>query len=183
MQLMIGRRRRGRWIPFGIAVLIGIAHPVAAQNAPCEGAAFRAFDFWLGEWTVANAAGTLVGQNSITSGEGGCVLEESWRSASGGTGRSLNFYDPVRGIWRQLWVSAGSIIDIQGGIDATGSMALEGSITYTGNTSRQAFRGRWTPLPDGRVRQFFEQRPESGGEWTPWFEGFYRRVDGGVHDE
>jgi hypothetical protein len=35
----------------------------------------------------------------------------------------------------------------------------------------------WTPLADGRVRQFFEQSDDDGTNWTPWFEGFYSRVD------
>jgi hypothetical protein len=39
------------------------------------------------------------------------------------------------------------------------------------------FRGLWTPLPDGRVRQFFEQSNDGGETWVPWFEGFYTRKD------
>lgn len=150
------------------------AWPAMAQNAPCQGEIYRAFDFWLGSWTVADAAGNTVGTNTISVGEAGCVLQESWRSTADNTGRSLNFYDPVRDVWRQVWVSGGSIIDIEGGIDAAGAMVLTGSITYTGNATRQDFRGMWTPLDDGRVRQFFEQA--TGDGWTPWFEGFYTRT-------
>jgi hypothetical protein len=36
------------------------------------------------------------------------------------------------------------------------------------------FRGRWTPIADGRVRQFFEEQQEN--EWQRWFEGFYSKV-------
>ena len=37
------------------------------------------------------------------------------------------------------------------------------------------FRGRWTPLPDGRVRQYFEElTPDK--KWQPWFEGFYAKA-------
>ncbi len=150
------------------------ACPSGAQDAPCQGEDYRAFDFWRGTWTVADAAGNAVGTNTISVGEAGCVLQESWRSTAGNTGRSLNYYDPLRDVWRQVWVSGGSIIDIEGGPDDHGSMVLTGSITYTGNATRQDFRGRWTLLPDGRVRQFFEQ--SAGSEWSPWFEGFYTRV-------
>lgn len=45
------------------------------------------------------------------------------------------------------------------------------------------FRSRWTPLPDGRVRQFFEELisdniSEAAGEekWQAWFEGFYAKA-------
>ena len=157
-----------------VLVLFFAACSATAQDAPCQGEIYRAFDFWRGAWTVADAAGNPLGTNTISVGEAGCVLQESWRSAAGNTGRSLNFYDPVRDVWRQVWVSAGSIIDIEGGLDGGGSMVLTGSITYTGNATRQDFRGRWTLLPDGRVRQFFEQ--SAGSEWQPWFEGFYTRV-------
>jgi len=44
------------------------------------------------------------------------------------------------------------------------------------------FRGLWTPQPDGRVRQFFEQSDDGGKTWKPWFEGFYTRVGAGVND-
>jgi hypothetical protein len=29
-------------------------------------------------------------------------------------------------------------------------------------------------MPDGRVRQLFEQQAD-GGTWAPWFDGYYNR--------
>jgi len=55
----------------------------------------RAFDFWLGEWDVHLANGQFAGTNTITSAEKGCVLIERWESATGGTGRSINYLDPA----------------------------------------------------------------------------------------
>ena len=46
-----------------------LANNVAAQTEPvkpCPTPAYRAFDFWLGEWEVRDAKGTLVGHNVIT---------------------------------------------------------------------------------------------------------------------
>jgi len=54
-------------------------------------------------------------------------------------------------------------------------MAMEGYIHYVGNGTTAPFRALWTPLPDGRVRQYFEQSNDDGGTWVPWFEGFYTR--------
>ena len=88
----------------------------ADESAPCSAPEFRAFDFWAGNWRVTDADGTHVGDNTITSEETGCVLVERWRSARGGTGQSLNFFDPARGKWRQLWISPGSRIEIEGGV-------------------------------------------------------------------
>lgn len=135
----------------------------------------RAFDFWVGEWEVANTAGQVVGTNSIQSAEGGCVLVERWSGGNGSTGMSLNFYDPARDRWVQQWVApGGTLIDVEGGLNADGEMVLVGTLTtVTGEVS--PFRGTWTPLPDGRVRQFFEQSNDDGATWTPWFTGLYSR--------
>ena len=148
---------------------------IHAAEPPCTGPEYRQFDFWLGAWEVRTADGTLAGRNHISAAEQGCVLEERWRGGQGNTGRSYNYYDPVQKIWRQLWVSPGVIIDISGSLDE-GSMRLGGLITYTTAGEQRRFRGTWTPLEDGRVRQFFEeQRDETG--WQPWFEGFYSRSE------
>ena len=55
-------------------------------------------------------------------------------------------------------------------VDA-GAMRLVGRIVGLDGSSGP-FRGTWTPLADGRVRQFFEQSTD-GVEWTPWFDGYY----------
>ena len=55
-----------------------------------------------------------------------------------------------------------------------GAMLLVGTIRYLNAGTQHPFRGRWTPLDDGRVRQFFEQQDDEG-QWQTWFEGFYSR--------
>ena len=75
----------------------------------------------------------------------------------------------------QIWHAAGGYqIDIRGGLTDNG-MLLRGTIHYIGTGQTAPFRGLWTPLPDGRVRQFFEQSNDDGETWEPWFEGFYTR--------
>jgi hypothetical protein len=54
-------------------------------------------------------------------------------------------------------------------------MLLSGTIHYIANGQTAPFRGLWTPMPDGRVRQYFEQSNDDGATWEPWFEGFYSR--------
>lgn len=151
---------------------------LTAQPKPydCEDSApHRAFDFWLGEWEVRDAAGELQGHNLIGKVQRGCALSEQWRSVRGGTGQSLNWYNPGTGQWQQLWLDAGaSIIDIRGGLEDDGSMLLVGTIRYLNAGTEHPFRGRWTLLEDGRVRQFFEQQDEEG-QWQTWFEGFYSK--------
>lgn len=147
--------------------------PVSACDEPVH----AAFDFWVGEWNVYDASGGYQGHNRITRTDGGCVVREEWASASGGTGFSLNFVDLQAGQWRQIWVSRQFQIDYSGGLDAAGAMTLLGEIRYAGQAGGMPFRGVWTPLEDGRVRQHFEQQDPATGQWSAWFTGWYVRVE------
>lgn len=148
-----------------------------ATTFPCEQQEkFRAFDFWVGEWEVHTADGRLAGKNVIESSQRGCVLVENWAGVGGSTGISLNYLDTAADQWVQVWTDAsGSQITIRGGMTDEG-MLLEGQIHYTSNGVTAPFRGLWTPQPDGRVRQYFEQSNDGGKTWEPWFEGFYSRA-------
>lgn len=168
-----------KWMVTLVAALL-LMGTVRAEEAPaeppvCEAGAYRAFDFWVGSWTVAGAQGQQAGRNVISREQEGCVLVERWQGVQGSTGMSMNHYDPVADRWHQLWVSPGVQIDIAGSL-RDGSMVLEGTIIYLREGRQRAFRGTWTPLEDGRVRQFFEERDDAG-QWAEWFEGFYTRAD------
>ena len=149
---------------------------MSVQAYPCahqEG--FQEFDFWIGEWDVHLPNGTLAGSNVIKSIERGCALTEHWTNVNGGTGMSINYLDKASGEWVQVWNSeGGGQIVIRGGMTDDG-MALKGYIHYVGNGTTAPFRGLWTPLADGRVRQYFEQSNDDGQTWVPWFEAFYTR--------
>ena len=149
---------------------------VAQTAAPpnCEGAPYRDFDFWVGEWDVFTPDGKKAGENLITLEENECLILERWTSVSGGTGQSYNYYDLAAQNWRQVWVSAAATIDYTGGLNDAGAMALEGEIAYRNGTTAP-FRGVWTALADGSVRQDFEQYNAATEEWAPWFTGVYKR--------
>lgn len=151
---------------------------MSARAYPCEhDAAFRAFDFWVGDWVVHGPAGAPAGTNTIRRAERGCVLVENWTSVSGGTGMSINYLDRATGEWVQVWhAEGGSQIHIRGGMTEEG-MRLVGQIHYVSTNTTAPFRGLWTPLEDGRVRQYFEQSSDGGETWSPWFEGFYSRQE------
>ena len=170
--------------PLFLIVLI-ISSPSLAQEADETGAeqalpcmtdeAFNAFDFWLGEWDVHTADGTLAGRNRISRELDGCLVTESWQGVRGSVGTSINYLDRVTNEWVQIWNDAGGgQINIRGGLTEDG-MRLVGKIHYISNGLTADFRGLWTPLPDGRVRQFFEQSVDGGETWTTWFEGFYSK--------
>ena len=160
----------------GDAAFDQLVADMAARAYPCEhDEAFRAFDFWVGDWDVRLADGSIAGTNTIEPAQRGCVLLESWQSASGGTGMSINYLDKATGEWVQVWnAEGGSQINIRGGITDEG-MLLVGTLHNVASGTTSPFRGLWTPLDDGRVRQFFEQSTDGGATWSPWFEGFYTR--------
>ena len=146
---------------------------------PCgHDEAFSEFDFWVGSWDVHTSNGTFAGTNTISREERGCVLIENWRNAYGGTGMSINYVDKITGEWVQVWnAEGGSQINIRGGMTEEG-MSMSGTIHYVATGQTQPFRALWTPLEDGRVRQFFEASNDDGETWTAWFEGFYSRSEG-----
>lgn len=145
---------------------------------PCEyDETFTEFDFWVGSWEVHGPAGNFAGTNDVTREQRGCVLIENWTNSFGGGGMSINYVDKITGEWVQVWNDAsGSQINIRGGLTDEG-MLLVGTIHYVATGQTLPFRALWTPLDDGRVRQFFEHSNDGGETWVSWFEGFYTRVE------
>jgi hypothetical protein len=163
-----------------LAFSITHAQSTPAPPTPCGAEQFRQFDFWAGEWDVTGPAGARAGSNSIQIVENGCGLYESWTSANGVTGRSLNFYDPLTKQWHQSWIGGGTSLQLAGGLEGR-AMVLRGeSATRAGG--RVLNRITWTPREDGSVRQHWEQSSDGGTTWTTAFDGYYtrRRASDGV---
>lgn len=148
-----------------------------AQSGGCQGSAhFNDFDFWLGDWDVTdNSTGQMAGTNSIAKELSNCLVTENWSGASGSIGKSINYFNPLKDEWRQVWVAPGYVIDIRGGL-IDDAMVLTGSIDYF-NDKTYDFRGSWTPSTDGSVRQFFEQYDPAAQIWNTWFDGRYVQAD------
>ena len=156
---------------------------IIEKLTPCARPHYKEFDFWLGDWEVRSAAGQLLGHNRISKRHGGCVVQEEWESAAGGSGSSFNVYDQPTGQWHQFWVDAtgtnwlssdakGNPVTLRGGI-RDGAMILSAhaeTLPSIGLT-----RVTWRPLPDGGVRQTFETSRDGGKTWTVSFDGFYKR--------
>lgn len=175
-----------------ISMLMTVAPAIAQDESspppprpappPCtqDQSPYRDFDFWIGAWQVVHPdQDQVLGRNTISREERGCLLIERWTSAGGGTGTSINLYDPLQEQWRQVWQSAGGFIDMSGGLDDRGRMVLEGTIHNNASGQQAPFRGRWTPNDDGSVLQEFWQKDDQG-EWQSWFRGLYQPVDAGA---
>lgn len=150
--------------------------PPAQQPAYCENnPGFDQWDFWVGKWKVYSNDDKreLAGTNTVAKHYANCLITETWVDTTGNGGFSINYYNPVRGRWRQVWVANGYSIDYTGGLNDQGEMVLEGEIdAYRPGTSTP-FRGIWTPQDNGDVVQRFEIWSAESNEWTVWFEGLY----------
>ncbi len=148
-----------------------------ANEAACEEAGYRQFDFWLGEWDVHSPAGELVGRNTISRVVSGCGLREEWRGVRGLRGTSLSTWSPLRRSWHQTWIdSSGTLLLLDGGLRERGVMVLEGEAPLPGEQTTVRHRISWSVVdgdPD-HVRQHWETSAD-GRAWETAFDGHYRR--------
>jgi len=150
----------------------------ANRNAqPCEyDSTYRQLDFWIGQWEVYNPRGQLVGHNLIEKSLNGCMLIENWEGVDGSKGKSINFYDPEAGKWKQQWVGAtGYIIQYSGNI-IDGAMHFAGTNISMDGESKLS-RMTLTPEDNSNVHQVIEQSPDGGETWNIWFDGTYIPVE------
>ncbi len=175
--MSLKERARDLFLVTSIAA-VALLSPVArAQDdaAPsCESEEYRQFDFWVGEWVVKTADGTVAGENRIEKILDGCVLQENWTGSRGTNGKSFNMYFAREGRWRQTWVdSGGSRLDLEGGLVGK-KMVLSG--TMPGRDGGPVLHEiSWTPQRKGRVVQHWRASRDGGKTWRDLFVGTYER--------
>ncbi|QDX80080.1 hypothetical protein B9N43_01695 [Denitratisoma sp. DHT3] len=153
-------------------LLLGLATAIAgAANKPCQGPAYRQFDFWIGQWQVGTPDHTVVGNNRISAIAGGCALLEEWTGADGGSGKSLIVYQPERGRWRQLWADSNGERTDRQGRPGLGGMVLADP-AGPGRRGRNVLRA----VSADELRQLEQSSNDGGRTWTTVFEGIYRRL-------
>ena len=158
-----------------IAVLVPMTAE-SQQPTACSASPYRQFDFWLGDWEVTNAQGTVVGTNTIRKILNGCVLHEQWRAADGGSGQSHNIYNLQTGKWHQSWVDDhGQLLLLDGGLDDQGRMVLRGeTVSEEGATVIDEIA--WERADGDRVRQVWRKSTDGGTDWHVVFNGLYTKV-------
>ena len=141
---------------------------------PCEhDERYRALDFWVGSWDVY-MGDQQVGHNQITKNQRGCLIHESWTSASGSTGESINFFDPTTGSWTQHWVDEnGGVVWYTGGPEDKGLHMVGENIDSKGKV--KAARLTLSPMEDGTVHHLIEHSDDKGKNWSVWFDATYKR--------
>ena len=164
----------------GFVASLLLAQAAAAQAAPpppsCEGEAYRALDFWVGDWDVyPNGRETLVAHSKIEKLYNGCAIRENWMPLRGNGGGSLSGFDPATGRWHQTWIgSAPGVVRFEGG-PAVDSMVLTGWWPASGPNGEDGLtRMTYSRVEGGAVRQFGEFSADHGLTWQPSFDFIYR---------
>lgn len=154
---------------------IALAEKAERLAAPCKfDAEFKQFDFWLGEWDVYTPAGQKAGENIVFGASNGCLVVENWTGGRGDSGKSLNFYDPTRKQWRQIWVgSVGGISEYVGEFK-DGAMRFVGDPRASTDTAKLQRLTFFLIGPD-EVRQLAERSTDSGKTWNPQYDFTYKR--------
>ena len=141
--------------------------------APCESRAeSHQFDFWLGEWTVMDQDQPIA-VSRIVKAASGCILFENYEQADGFSGKSINFFDPLLGRWRQTWADSTGNASEFVGTYRDKAMRFEGETHIAG---RKVLR-RMTlfDLGNGVVRQLSERSLDEGHTWGPHYDFRYVR--------
>jgi hypothetical protein len=131
------------------------------------------FDFWIGEWDVTTKAGSPAGHSVIQSVSGGCALLENWTSLKGGTGKSLNAWNPSIKQWQQFWIGQdGQVAEYRKSqLDGTSLVFLIQDDAKPDAITRL----RFTPLDSATVRQHSESSTDAGKSWKTDYDFYYHR--------
>ncbi len=147
------------------------------QPCPCCTEAHNAFDFWIGDWTVYNAQGTVVGTNKISkvATYGNCVLREEWKSSGANRGTSYNYYNLADKSWNQVWIdNSGFSLTLKGNrID--NRMVMKSEILQ-GQNGKYFNRVTWQLNGDESVTQTWDVLSETGKLLQQAFKGTYKKT-------
>ena len=146
--------------------------------APCvHDSLYRGFDFWVGSWQVTTPGGTPVGTSHVDIVSGGCAILESWRSARGAEGKSLNTFDALRGQWRQFWVGqAGGLTDYARSEWNGKTLVFYAEVAASNGQPGAVYRLSFTPLDTDVVRQLGEVSKDAGRTWQTTYDFRYHRT-------
>jgi len=136
---------------------------------------YHQFDFWLGDWDVYDQADTIVGYNQVIRLQGGCVVQENWRSKGAYTGTSYNFYDQATNAWNQVWIdNQGTHLFLEGQY-SSGQMIMQSVLKLSDDGTSYFDRITWFNNEDGTVRQLWEMIGLDGSVLNILFDGLYRK--------
>jgi len=150
------------------------AQEMKNENCACCTEAHQAFDFWIGDWTVYNSDGKIVGTNSIQKEYDNCVLKEQWKSSGSTRGTSYNYYNTTDKTWNQVWIdNTGFSLELKGTY-TDGKMILISDL-LKGEKGSFYHRITWLKNADDTVTQTWDLLSEKQEKTRELFKGFYKK--------
>lgn len=144
------------------------------RSQPCtEKTESGQFNFWLGEWDVT-IQGEKIADSRISSIEGNCIILEQYSQSDGYTGESFNFYNPISGKWRQVWVDKEHNISEFSGEYHDNAIYYEGA-TYSSNGIKVLRKMTLFNLGPDKVRQLSQRSTDNGKTWNVNYDFLYVR--------
>ncbi|HKA23752.1 MAG TPA: tetratricopeptide repeat protein [Candidatus Eisenbacteria bacterium] len=136
----------------------------------------RQFDFWVGDWNVrSHAGGQFVGSSHVDLILGDCVIFENWTGALGGTGKSLNAWNPECSCWQQSWMdNTGHVTLYSDGHLVNDAMVLVAQKGGSGSPPGLR-RLSFFHLGSDQVRQLAESSMDGGKTWQTVYDFDYFR--------
>ena len=135
---------------------------------------YRELEFWIGDWDVKTTQGQPAGDSHVEGILGSCVIFENWTGFRGMSGKSFNFIDPVRRVWKQTWVDDKGDVHEYEGTFTDGAMRFRReSKDASGATTLHKMS--LIPLSADHVRQLGESSTDAGATWTTQYDLHYFR--------
>ena len=160
-----------------VFLLVGYGLSAQTDTCACCTENHKAFDFWIGKWTVTNPDGSAAGKNTINKIQNGCALQENWTSAKGGyTGVSHNFYNATKKRWEQVWIDNGGAQLKLYGNKKGNQMILSSKAIKNKNGKMVVNRVTWTKNANGTVRQLWEVLINDKVDNIA-FDGLYKKIE------
>jgi hypothetical protein len=168
------RLRRPAALLLVAAFALGAAGP--RRDRSCTAAEHRQFDFFVGNWLVADRSGRVLGTATVTKEYGGCVSIEKWRGVGDADeGLGVAGYRPESRSWhRDFADETGVVLALDGRWDGT-AMVMAGT-DYHDRDHTRAHRISWTPRSDGSVEQRWQTSIDGGRSWRVHLDRVFRRI-------
>ena len=146
-----------------------LVHQAESNDRKCDNPEARQFDFWIGDWDVANHHRVQSATDRVETILNGCVIIENYAGFRGNHAKSFSYYDAERGKWRQSWLTDDGKQSEFVGEFRDGAMSMTGEISGSDGSSFLS-RMTWRPQDDGSVHQVFENSHDKGESWYVLFE-------------
>jgi hypothetical protein len=158
--------------------LVFLAQAITATAAspppgPCTASVYHQFDFWIGEWTVKNKKGNVVGADTVTKQLNGCVVYERYVDAGDkSVGIGLSGVQLGNNTWHQTFMDDGGVVVTLDGTFHAGMMELRGTNYPSGAPLMSD--GIWIPHGDV-VEEIWKVSMDGGRTWKVRFDGLFHR--------